>query len=102
MPDLQEERAQRSILFSKTSFRSSITERELFLIIGELVAISSGGETVAAIFTYVEIFKDKILKASLRFLYISLCYDVRGSWWWLLNIDSGFKSVESFHVSNTM
>ena len=72
------------------------------MIIGDLVAISSGGETVAAIFTCVEVLKDKILKASLRFLYISLCFDVRGSWWWLMNIDSGFKSVESCHVSTTM
>ena len=43
------------------------------MIIGESVAISSGDETVAAIFTYVEFLKDNILKASLRFLYISLC-----------------------------
>ena len=66
MPDLEEGCAQRSILFFK------------------LVTISSGVETVVAIFTCVEILKDKILKASLRFLYISLCFDVRGSWWWLL------------------
>ena len=72
MPDLQEGRVQRSILFCKTSFRSSITERELSLIISEMEAISSGDETVAAIFTYVDIFKDKILKASLRFLWEDL------------------------------
>ena len=42
------------------------------MIIGELVAISSGVETVAAIFTCVEFLKDTILKASLRFLW-SVC-----------------------------
>ena len=72
------------------------------MIIGDLVAIWSGNETVAAIFTCVEILKDKILKTSLSFLYISLCVDVGGSWWWLVNIDSGFKAVESCDVSITM
>ena len=102
LPDLQKGRAQRSIVFCKTYFRSSITIRELSVIIGDLVAISCGVETVVAIFTCVEILKDKILKASLRFLDISLCFDVRGSSWWLLNIDSGFKTVESCDVSITM